>query len=66
VPGARATLLGLVAASAGLGRVLGALVGGPVWLAGGLTATGLCAASLSTLALLLLSWGLRGWRRHDV
>jgi len=42
--------------------VMGALVGGPVWLAGGMLATGIVSAAVSGLALVLLVRGLRGWR----
>jgi predicted MFS family arabinose efflux permease len=45
-----------------MGRVMGALVGGPVWLAGGMWATGFVSAAVSGLALASLVWGLRGWR----
>jgi len=33
-----------------------------VWLAGGMLATGFVSAAVSGLALVLLVWGLRGWR----
>jgi len=33
-----------------------------VWLAGGMSATGLVSAAISRFALALLVWGLRGWR----
>jgi len=50
-------------ALAGIGRVVGALVGGPIWLAGGIHATTLVSAAISVLALASLAWGLRGWNR---
>jgi predicted MFS family arabinose efflux permease len=65
LPGARATMMSGTTAVTSLGRVLGALVGGAVWLAGGLTATGLLSAGISGLALVCLIWGLRGWRDAD-
>jgi predicted MFS family arabinose efflux permease len=45
-----------------MGRVMGALVGGTVWLVGGMLATGFVSAVVSGLALALLVWGLDGWR----
>ena len=63
-PGARATMLSAYYAAAGLGRVVGALMGGPVWLAGGIAATALTSSAVSALALAALVWGLRGWKHH--
>lgn len=60
-PAMRATLLAGFFAAAGLGRVLGALIGGPVWLMGGIFATGLISAALTLLALIWLRWGMRNW-----
>lgn len=62
LPNARATMMSLSVAAISIGRVIGALVGGPVWLAGGMLATGFVSAAVSVLALVLLVWGLRGWR----
>jgi predicted MFS family arabinose efflux permease len=61
LPRARATMMATFMGAAGLGRVAGALIGGPVWLLGGIFATGIAAALISTLALVSLWWGLRGW-----
>lgn len=61
-PDARATMLSANMAATSVGRVLGALVGGPVWLAGGLTATGTVSTVISSLALVSLAWGLRDWQ----
>jgi predicted MFS family arabinose efflux permease len=55
-------MLSSVITASSVGRVIGALVGGAVWLAGGLTATSLASAALSGLALACLVWGLSGWR----
>lgn len=57
LPSARATMMASLMAFMSAGRVVGALIGGPVWLAGGITATGLVSAGLSGLALLCLLWG---------
>ncbi|MCK4449325.1 MAG: MFS transporter, partial [Anaerolineae bacterium] len=62
LPTARATMMSSSVAAISIGRAIGALVGGPVWLAGGMLATGCVSAAVSGLALVLLVWGLRGWR----
>ena len=61
LPAARATMMSSSVAAFSMGRVIGALVGGPVWLAGGMLATGFVSAVVSGLALVVLVWGLRGW-----
>jgi predicted MFS family arabinose efflux permease len=61
LPGARATMMSSNIATMSIGRVVGALIGGMVWLVGGLTATGLVSAFISGLALIVLTWGLRHW-----
>ena len=63
VPASRATMMASYLASGGLGRVVGALIGGPIWLAGGIYATALVSAAISGLALVSLIWGLRGWHK---
>jgi len=63
LPGSRATMMSGFFAAAGIGRIVGALLGGPVWLAGGILATGIVSATISGLALLSLAWGLKGWRK---
>jgi len=63
LPGSRATMMSSFLAAAGTGRVVGALIGGPVWLTGGIQMTGLVSAAISSLGLLSLVWGLRGWRQ---
>jgi DHA1 family inner membrane transport protein len=63
LPGSRATMMSGFFAAAGFGRIVGALIGGPVWLAGGIIATGLVSAVISGLALISLVWGLKGWRQ---
>jgi DHA1 family inner membrane transport protein len=62
LPGARGTMMSGIVAAFSVGRVVGALLGGPVWLAGGLAATGLVSAAISGLALACLAWGLRRWK----
>jgi len=63
VPGSRATMMASFFAAAGIGRIVGALLGGPIWLAGGVFATSLVSATISAVALTALVWGLKGWRR---
>ncbi len=62
LPGSRATMMSGFLAAAGAGRVVGALIGGPVWFTGGILMTCLVSAAISSLGLLPLVWGLRGWR----
>ncbi|MFZ0133984.1 MAG: MFS transporter [Desulfobacterales bacterium] len=62
MPTQRATMMSTVLAAAGIGRVLGALIGGPVWLAGGITGTATASAIFSALGLAALVYGLKGWR----
>lgn len=62
LPDSRASVMSFVFAAAGIGRVIGALIGGPIWLAGGILATGSASALITLLALLSLLWGLRDWR----
>jgi DHA1 family inner membrane transport protein len=62
LPGARATMMSSNIAAMSIGRVMGALIGGSVWLAGGLLATSLVSATICGLALASLAWGLRHWR----
>jgi len=63
LPEYRATMMSGFFASAGMGRIAGALMGGHVWLAGGILSTGLVSAAVSGLGLASLAWGLRGWQR---
>jgi len=65
LPDARATMMSGIVATTSVGRMIGALAGGTVWLAGGLTATGLVSAAISGLALVSLAWGLRDWRADE-
>ena len=64
LPEARATMMATYMGAAGLGRMVGALIGGPVWLLGGIFATGVVSAFISALALGSLWWGLPGWQRR--
>jgi MFS transporter, DHA1 family, inner membrane transport protein len=57
LPDSRATMLAGYLAAANAGRVVGALIGGPIWLAGGILATSLFAVALSGIGLLCFIWG---------
>jgi len=63
LPEARATMMATYFGAAGLGRMAGALIGGPVWLIGGILATSMVSALISVLALVTLIWGLQGWQK---
>jgi predicted MFS family arabinose efflux permease len=60
-PAMRATMIAGFTGAAGLGRIVGALSGGPVWLTGGIAANCMISAGLTVLALVSLRWGLHGW-----
>ena len=62
LPGLRATMMSSFLAAAGIGRVIGVLIGGSVWLAGGIFVTTFVSAAISCLGLACLVWGLRGWK----
>ena len=64
LPEARATMMATFYAAAGAGRITGALMGGPVWLAWGIWGTSLFSAALTALALSALVWALSGWEEE--
>jgi len=66
MPDARGAMMGALGTGSSAGRMLGALTGGYVWVAGGLVARGCLAGCLSLFALGLLVWGLRGWHPRPV
>jgi predicted MFS family arabinose efflux permease len=59
LPGARATMMSAYLAASGIGRMTGALLGGPVWLFGGLPAIGIVSAVITLLALVAFLWGFK-------
>lgn len=63
LPAYRATMMSGYFAAAGIGRVLGALLGGPVWLVWNIQGISIISTGLTALALFSLLWGLKGWRR---
>ena len=62
LPEARATMMSGYKASAGIGRVIGALVGIPILMATGITGVGLAAGGITLLGLAALLWALRRWQ----
>jgi predicted MFS family arabinose efflux permease len=59
LPEYRATMMSAFFATAGVGRVLGALLGGGIWLTGGIHATCLVSAGITLVAFVSLSIGLK-------
>jgi predicted MFS family arabinose efflux permease len=60
MPASRATMMAGFFAAAGLGRVVGSLIGSHIWLAGGILATGLVSGLICVVALISFLWGLQG------
>jgi len=63
LPAYRATMMSAFFAAAGIGRVMGAFMGGYLWLAGGIWLTGMVSAGITALALLSVMIGLRDHRQ---
>ena len=63
LPSLRATMMSGFYATAGIGRVIGALIGGVVWLAGGMAAIAGVAGGMTIMALAALLWGLKAWSK---
>ena len=63
MPASRATMMAGFFAAAALGRMIGALSGSPVWLAGGLTAVAGTSALATAFAMLCFWWGVRRWKQ---
>ena len=64
MPKSRATMLAGFYATAGVGRMIGVLVGGLLWNIGGITAVAWTSAGFTFLGLLSLIWGLSGWKQE--
>ena len=64
LPEARATMMAGFYATAGVGRMIGVLLGGWLWQKGGIIAVAWTASGFTVLGLLSLVWGLHGWRRN--
>ena len=61
MPKARATMMAGFYATAGVGRMVGVLIGGWLWSLGGITVVAWSAAVFTGIGLLSLLWGLRSW-----
>ncbi len=61
LPAHRATMMSAFFAAAGAGRAIGALMGGHLWLFGGIWLTGMLSAGITLLALFSLILGLKAW-----
>ncbi len=59
LPAARGTMMAGYFASASMGRVIGALLSGPLWTSGGIHAVGWTSALACAAGLLGLAWGAR-------
>ncbi len=62
VPESRATMMAGFYATAGVGRMVGVLLGGAAWQVGGIHLVCWLAAGCTGCGVLALLWGLRGWR----
>ena len=63
LPEARATMVAGFYAAAGIGRMIGVLVGGALWEFGAISTVRWSAAGITTIGLLSLLWGLIGWQK---
>jgi predicted MFS family arabinose efflux permease len=63
MPESRATMMSGYLAAAGVGRVVGAFLGGRIYLAGGIFYTCSMSFLISVMALVSLAWGLRTWQK---
>jgi predicted MFS family arabinose efflux permease len=64
IPEARATMMAGFYATAGVGRMLGVVLGGFLWEYGGIRAVCWTSACVTFLGLLSVIWGLSNWRRE--
>ncbi len=62
VPNQRATMMSGFFAAAGLGRLCGAVMGMPLWQAGGISGVSHAATVLTLVGWASLHWGLVRWR----
>lgn len=65
MPEARATTMAGILAVSGIGRFVGDLIGGSMWLLGGLPACAAVSAGATALGLIALIWGFRARRKAD-
>jgi predicted MFS family arabinose efflux permease len=62
LPGSRATMMAGFLAAAGLGRVTGALLGGPLWVVFGIAGTVSVSCLFCAISLAFFSSGMKDWR----
>ncbi len=62
LPDARGTMMAGYFAAASMGRVIGALMSGPLWTVGGIRVIGAASALISVVGLVCLVWGTRRFR----
>lgn len=65
VPTSRATMMAGFYAAAGLGRMIGVLVGNYMWNAGGIMGVSFSSAFLTFLGLISLTWGVKEWKHEN-
>lgn len=63
LPAQRATMVAGFFAAAGIGRVVGAFLGGYLWGWGGMPVAGMVAGASAALGMVCIFMGLRHWRR---
>ena len=61
LPGSRATMMAGFYAAGGIGRMLGVVIGGLLWEAGGISYVCRVSAVLTCLGLVSVIWGLKNW-----
>jgi predicted MFS family arabinose efflux permease len=66
LPSCRATMMAGFLAAAGIGRVIGALMGTAVWHGGGIAATAWVSAAMTILGFLCLVYGLGEWQAVEI
>ena len=64
-PKSRAAMMSAFYAAGGIGRVIGAGMGGYIWKNSGLLGISIVSTILTVLALAVLIWGLKGWTRSQ-
>ena len=63
LPAQRATMVAGFFAACGMGRVVGAFMGGYLWEWGGMPAAGMVAGMSAALGIVAIYYGLRSWKR---
>ena len=66
LPDRRATMMAGFYATAGIGRMMGVMVGGFLWQWGSITAVSWVSSIATLLALVSLWWGLANWKKSGI